>query len=466
MGLTSDPRARLRQQAIQHGGGRLSFPAQSSYSQPEEAATPDLRASQAVQSESVPEAIIGLFPDLDHPGAAVIGVFLQEQGASDRCSILMALRARGGSAVLSRANAEHSGINLVHLSQLEEITRRANPAPAAEAEPEGGLRPWIPTPNSAAPGMAASQGDPDSPADFGVLRPYLDAAEMGEPTRHGIPTRRIMDDAIRAASQHSIPHTEEIQHGRLPKEWGDRPLASWIDDAVRKFWASSITGAAGVGDCLNRLAHVATVAKDIRYSAAQAERAAVRYDALRAHGVCLDALKARSGEEVRAWFRLTCEQYDAGAADRLLAEEAATGPPATSGTNQGRAQKPGANATALESLRSGFAGGAQVCQLWGLGACSKSESACGKAHVCPFCGSSDKACFLKHPAHLATFRRHGGVAVDGKGRGRQSDRSDRRRSRSRSQRRDGRRPAAPFAPVGRAARAVKRERSPSHSPLR
>ena len=192
------------------------------------------------------------------------------------------------------------------------------------------------------------------------------------------------------------------------------------------------------------------------------------YDAFRCHGVCLDALKARGGDEVRACFRETCESFDAGAADRLLAEEAAATPQAA-GSGQTRAARPAASAAsaeAVDTLKSGFASGAQVCQLWGLGACSKSETACGKAHVCPFCGSTEKGCFLKHPNHMATLKRHGGAALDsGRGRGRQQERAEhgRRRSRSRSRGRGGRGQPGTAAQAQRANKPVKAERSPSRS---
>lgn len=397
-------------------------------------------ASQPMQNESVTEAVAGLFPPLDVAAAAAIGVFLQEQGASDRISVLLALRAQGGAAVLRRAGAPEGGLNLVQLGILEALVTMANP-PASDSFPdqEPGVwhrAPWLPSPAAqAAAGGMPTQEDPNSPADFGILRPYLDSAEIGDPTRNGIPTKGIMTSAIQAAGQHSIPYTEKIPPGKLPKEWVDRPLAHWLDDAVRHFWAEGIVGAAGVGDCFNRLTHVASIAKDIRYPAATAERAAVRYDAFRCHGVCLDALKARRGEEVRACFREACEQFDAGAADRLLAEEAASLSQTTAAGHPGRPQRPGASTGAPESLRSGLAGGAQICLLWGLGACTKAESVCGKLHMCPYCGSKEKGCLVKNPNHANTLKRHTGTAPEwGRGRGRPYERTERRRSRSRSRR--------------------------------
>lgn len=276
----------------------------------------------------------------------------------------------------------------------------------------------------------------------------------------------MMEDSIRAASRHTIPYTPEIQQGRFPKEWIERPLAHWLDTSVRDFWATSVTGAAGVGDCFNRLSHAAGIAMDTRYPAAVAERAAVRYDAQRAYGVCLDALKARGGDEVRACYRETCEHFDTGAADRLLTEEAMGILPSASSVGPSRGQRPSSGSAGLESLRSGLSAGAQVCLLWGLGACSKTESSCGKLHMCPYCGSTDKGCFVKHPNHMSSFKRHASTPPDaGRGRGRQLDRPEarRRRSRSRSRRgssKPGGRPRQTVAGTQQLA-PTKAERSPS-----
>ena len=48
------------------------------------------------------------------------------------------------------------------------------------------------------------------------------------------------------------------------------------------------------------------------------------------------------------------------------------------------------------SLRKCFEAGAQVCLLYGLGKCRKSEQHCGKAHVCPFCAKPEKGCIAKN----------------------------------------------------------------------
>ena len=133
-----------------------------------------------------------------------------------------------------------------------------------------------------------------------------------------------MEAAIRAANQHTIPFTHDMPSGKFPKEWAERPLAHWLSQVVTGFWADTIVGAAGVGDCFNRISHVAAVAQDRRFPAAVAARAAIRYDAARCNGVCLDELKARSGDQVRACFREACETFDASAADRCLGEEAAS----------------------------------------------------------------------------------------------------------------------------------------------
>ena len=67
--------------------------------------------------------------------------------------------------------------------------------------------------------------------------------------------------------------------------------------------------------------HTALVAMDARYAPAIAERAAIRYDAAKLEEVSQDALKARSGEEVRTLYRTACQVMDERLADRCLGEE-------------------------------------------------------------------------------------------------------------------------------------------------
>ena len=123
---------------------------------------------------------------------------------------------------------------------------------------------------------------------------------------------------------------------------------------------------AGVGDCLNRLTHVSSVALDHRFDAHVAERAAVRYDAARYCDSCLEALKALSGPEVREGLRRSCDEFDESLAKRLLDEEAM---PSSS-----KAPKP--LTAGRQALKSAFEHGGQVCLLWSLGACNKSEESC------------------------------------------------------------------------------------------
>ena len=462
-----DPQARLRQLAAGGYQGQALPDSSSAPVQRTDVQSLDQSASIAVQNESVVEALAALFPRVGPAEAANIGIFLQHQGVTNRVTLLMALRAQGGKAVLGRASNPEMGLSLVDMAVLEEMVGHAHPQQVAyeEGPSVSGPPPWAPF---ADPGTRGATPGPDAnldlPADFGTLRPYLDSAGIGDPTRTGIPTQRTMDAAIKAAMKHTIPFTPEVPSHKFPREWADRPLANWLGDAAAGFWASTIVGAAGTGDCFNRLSHAATIAKDPRYPAHIAERAAVRYDAARSHGVCLDALKARSGEEVRACYREACETYDAGAADRLLAEEASL-PRARQEPGATKTARPAATGDALESLKAGIAGGAQVCLLWGMGACSKSEPACGKAHVCPYCGGFDKGCLLRHPNHLATIKRHSGSQLEaGRWRGKNQDRPDRRRSRSRTPHRGGQRQGPKPHPGNRQNRAVKTERSRSGSP--
>ena len=78
-----------------------------------------------------------------------------------------------------------------------------------------------------APVLEADRAREDGPADFGQLRPYLDEAKLGEPTRKGIPRQSMLECVVEAAANHTIPFVNEIEPGKFPKAFADRPLASW-----------------------------------------------------------------------------------------------------------------------------------------------------------------------------------------------------------------------------------------------
>jgi hypothetical protein len=279
---------------------------------------------------------------------------------------------------MERANARSSGLSLLELAELEKAVKTAAPCQA-------------PIPAAAVASPSAAQQE-DGPADFGRLRPYLDEAGIGEPTRKGIPSTSVFNAAVAAAGKHTVPAADAIEPGQFPKHLSSRPLAAWMLDASRQFWANVITGVAGVGDCFNRISNAALVATDVRYSAAVVEKAAVRYDAARLNEVSLDALKARSGADVRELYRTACSDFDKELAHRCLEEEKA-GSTESSGRQAPWLRPPSNQAAkkpANDALVTAFADGAEVCIIWGFGKCQRGDN-CAKAHVCPVCGSKERA---------------------------------------------------------------------------
>ena len=222
---------------------------------------------------------------------------------------------------MERANARDSGLGLLELGELEKAVQEASPPKKQLSDEAVAPRPAFP-----------SASLEDGPADFGLLRPYQDNVGMGEPARKGIPRTGMFTAAVAAAEKHTVPALQAIEPGKLPKGFESRPLAAWMLEAPRQFWANAITGIAGVGDCFNRLTQTALVASDVRFSAPVAERAAVRYDAAKLNEVAEDALKARGGEEVRALYRRACQNFDQTLADRCLEEEKAASCGSLSGT--------------------------------------------------------------------------------------------------------------------------------------
>lgn len=196
-----------------------------------------------------------LFPHVDDAERLVLAAFCIGQGATTRKGILRALRVAGGEVALVYARNSQPPMKLNVLGSLEDMVWKANP----RWHPEG----------LAAPGPIETPVAKDEHAivDFGQLRPLLDQAMIGEPTKQGVPRQGMLDMAESAARKHTLPSAKPIEPGEFPKGWEERPLAKWLQDAVRRFWCQTLTGVAGVGDCLNRLSHVSSVALDHRFDA-------------------------------------------------------------------------------------------------------------------------------------------------------------------------------------------------------
>lgn len=205
----------------------------------------------------------------------------------------------------------------------------------------------------------------------------------------------MLNDAIAASKLHTIPHVSAIERAEFPKAWKERPLVAWLQQQVRQFWALCVTGTSAPGDCFNRLAHVAHMALDARFSAETAQRAAVRYDSYQYQSVCFQALKARGGDEVRALLRQYCNEFKESRANRFPEEEAqdlkeegiSAPPPCGAGYSE--------RANANTALKNALSNGGEISLLWALGSCSKTEASCGKVHQCPVCGSLTKGCLSK-----------------------------------------------------------------------
>ena len=120
----------------------------------------------------------------------------------------------------------------------------------------GGARPpWL-LPGWALP-AAPQPTDEDQPVDFGVLRPYLDRASIGEPCEHGILSRKSFEQALTVAKNHAVPHVQAIPPGGLPKDLSERPLAAWLKASVKQLWGWLLTQTVDTGDYLNRLSNAA-----------------------------------------------------------------------------------------------------------------------------------------------------------------------------------------------------------------
>jgi hypothetical protein len=167
-----------------------------------------------------------------------------------------------------------------------------------------------------------------------------------------------------------------------------------------------LTGQCVAGDCLNRLAHVAHIALDSRFSADVAARAAVRYDAKFMHDCYIASTITENMDQTRMMFAREALQLKESSVDRLLQEERDTKAVSPAGrgslADSSHAQRNRGNGN--EALRTGLSSGGEVCLLWCLNICSKSENHCNKVHMCPFCGSRTKGCVRQN--HLGTIVKH------------------------------------------------------------
>ena len=133
---------------------------------------------------------------------------------------------------------------------------------------------------------------------------------------------------------------------------------------------------------------------------------------------------------MRSSLREACEHFNETLAKRLLDEEAMR----RKLPGQAQTETSSTPNQATDHLRTASEGGAQFCLLWGLNACQRTEQACKKVHLRPYCGSRDKGCLLNK--HGGALKRHVGSSVAGypsksKGSGMKRGRS---RTRSRSRR--------------------------------
>ena len=370
--------------------------------------TLDRVAGEAPLLESLVEATNALFPELDAQINVEIVTFFTDQGALSRANILSMLRACDGYAVLDRAQKVAPPMSLLALAALEGLVKSAGTPVWKSGAGQSSAQEPLP--------KQMPLVDENAPVDFGKIRPFLDEAQMGEPTESGIPRAGMFDAAVAAGTKHTIPYRDAINFGEFPKGWTDRPLAHWMQDVTRRYWSLCITGVAGPGDCYNRLSQVAAVALDHRYSSDVAARAAVRYDAEMYNKVCNTALKARSGPEVRDFLRHSCEEFNETVAKRLLEEEAM---PSAAVRSRGNPSSQ-ALGPATSALREAMERGGKICFLYGLGKCDKTETVCEKVHVCIYCGGNTKGCWIKNHGsvlkrHLSSLLSEGSKAGSGKG---------------------------------------------------
>ena len=144
-------------------------------------------------------------------------------------------------AMIRALNADPP-IDGIAMSALENLVAQASAHNGAHVPPAGAS-------DEGSQGQGHSHGmvaaptltlDPDglddtTPADYGVLRPLLDEAKVGDPTEEGIPRRNMFREAARAGAMHTVPYEKAISVADFPKSWQDRPLASWLLATVRRF---------------------------------------------------------------------------------------------------------------------------------------------------------------------------------------------------------------------------------------
>ena len=201
------------------------------------------------------------------------------------------------------------------------------------------------------------------------------------------------------------------------------------------------------------MTHVACLASDSRHPADVAARAAVRYDVNCLASIHKGSLPARGREQSRELFGSRVSKLNESAAEKLFQEERDR-----ASTTQSKCQTSVMSAIRNADsvgLRDAFEAGSQACLLYGLGACTRSEASCGKAHVCPYCGQPTRGCLVKN--HWGSISRHAPQQDRSDARGRDGGKghpdAGSRRDRTRNQDRDRSR----SRDRGRGTRRVKEE---------
>ena len=161
----------------------------------------DELAAAAPDGEELPIGLAALFPEVAAQHRLTISAFFIGQGAVSRTDVLQVLRINGGEAVMWYGRNAQPPFKLMALGALESMAVRAYPA-AREGQ-QGAAEVMAP---AAAPAAGAAPSE-DDVADFGVLRPLLDASQIGEPTEEGIPWKLMFDGAIAAGCRPPAFHS-------------------------------------------------------------------------------------------------------------------------------------------------------------------------------------------------------------------------------------------------------------------
>jgi hypothetical protein len=176
----------------------------------QQAAGLDAVASEGQVGEALNEAVLALFPETDASLLSTLCAFLASEGAKDRPSILAVLRAQRGEAAVHRAQI--FGLSLFEVAAIEAAAMTAD-APALSTQQANTNSLWC-TPPWFLPGWMHANAPPpvdeEQSVDFGILRPYLDKAGLGEPGEHGIPSKKTFNEAVAASRNFTVPHVQAI----------------------------------------------------------------------------------------------------------------------------------------------------------------------------------------------------------------------------------------------------------------